>query len=77
MENKDEKFFPNFDPTNDLSQAGKKRRMKRGLGAKPLMETEIRDAQKKSRSAMEAARLLGVSTTPIKNTPRVMVSLKI
>ena len=61
MENKDKSFFPNFDPTNDLSQAGKQRRMKRGLGAKPLLESEIKDAQKKARSAMEAARLLGVS----------------
>ena len=40
-------FFPNFDPTNVLSQAGKQRRMKRGLGAKPLLESEIKDAQKK------------------------------
>ena len=29
MENKNEKIFPNFDPTNDLSQAGKQRKMKR------------------------------------------------
>ena len=43
MENKEESFFPNFDPTNDLSQAGKQRRMKRGLGAKPLLESEIKD----------------------------------
>ena len=35
--------------------------MKRGLGSKPLMESEIKDAQEKARSAMEAARLLGVS----------------
>ena len=61
MENKEDKVFPNFDPTNDLTQAGKQRRMKRGLGAKPLLESEIKDAQSKARSAMEAARLLGVS----------------
>ena len=36
MEYKEESFFPIFDPTNDLSQAGKQRRLKRGLGAKPL-----------------------------------------
>ena len=48
MENKEESFFPNFDPTNDLSQAGKQRRMKRGLEAKPLLESEIKDAQKKA-----------------------------
>ena len=41
MENTNDKMFPNFDPTKDLSQAGKQRRMKRGLGAKPLMESEI------------------------------------
>ena len=45
MENKEDKVFPNFDPTNDLTQAGKQRRMKRGLGAKPLLESEIKDAQ--------------------------------
>ena len=61
MENKDEKIFPNFDPTSNLSQARSNRRMKRGLGAKPLLESEIRDVQSKARSAMEAARLLGVS----------------
>ena len=61
MENKNEKIFPNFDPTSDLSQAGKNRRLKRGLGAKPLMESEIKKAQNKARSAMEAARILGVS----------------
>ena len=61
MENKDEKIFPNFDPTQDLSLAGKNRRMKRGLGSKPLLESEIKEVQTKARSAMEAARLLGVS----------------
>jgi hypothetical protein len=59
-ENNNEKLFPNFDPTKDLSQAPQKR-TKRGLGAKPLLESEIREAQQKARSAMEAARLLGVS----------------
>ena len=53
--------YPNFDPTQDLSQAPKNRRTKRGLGASPLLQAEIEDAQKKARSAMEAARLLGVS----------------
>ena len=28
MENKNEKIFPNFDPTQDLSQAGKQRRIR-------------------------------------------------
>ena len=46
MENKNEKIFPNFDPTQDLS-LGKNRRMKRGLGSKPLLESEIKEVQKK------------------------------
>jgi len=70
MENSEEKFFPNFDPTKDLTLAGKNRRMKRGLGAKPILESEIRDAQKKARSAMEAARLLGISYNTYKKYAR-------
>ena len=50
-----------FDPTMDLSLADNPRRMKRGLGAKPLLESEIKEVQSKARSAMEAARMLGVS----------------
>jgi hypothetical protein len=34
---------------------------KRGLGAKPILESQIRAAQSKSQSAMEAARTLGIS----------------
>jgi transcriptional regulator with XRE-family HTH domain len=37
------------------------KRMKRGIGAKPLLESEIRDAQSKSISAFAAARTLGIS----------------
>ena len=70
MENNENMAFPNFDPTNDLSQAGKQRRMKRGLGAKPLLESEIKEAQKKARSAMEAARVLGVSYNTYKKYAR-------
>jgi hypothetical protein len=72
MENNEneEKVFPNFDPTQDLSLAGKNRRMKRGLGAKPLLESEIKGIQKKARSAMEAARLLGVSYNTYKKYAR-------
>ena len=70
MENNEEKIFPNFDPTKDLTLAGKNRRMKRGLGAKPILESEIRDAQKKARSAMEAARLLGISYNTYKKYAR-------
>ena len=53
-------LFPNFDPTNYLSKAPKQR-TKRGLGARPLLESEIKDVQQKARSAAEAARMLGVS----------------
>lgn len=56
----DDALFPKYDPTKNLSQAPKNR-LKRGLGAKPLLESEIKDIQKKARSAAEAARLLGVS----------------
>ena len=70
MENKNEKIFPNFDPTADLSLARGNRRMKRGLGAKPLLESEIKDVQEKARSAMEAARLLGVSYNTYKKYAR-------
>lgn len=45
-------FFPNLD---------ERPKGKRGLGAKPLLESQIKAAQEKSRSAFEAARLLGVS----------------
>lgn len=73
MENKDDiiKQFPIFDPTQDLSLARGHRRMKRGLGSQPLLESEIRDAQDKARSAMEAARLLGVSYNTYKKYARM------
>ena len=38
-----ESLFPNFDPTKDLSKAPKQR-TKRGLGARPLLESEIKDS---------------------------------
>ena len=54
MENEEvEGFFPNIEPNS--------RTTKRGLGARPLMESQIKAAQEKSRSAFEAARTLGVS----------------
>jgi hypothetical protein len=56
MENEEiqqeDSFFPNLE---------KRRTPKRGIGARPLLESEIKDAQSKSRSAFEAARLLEVS----------------
>jgi len=73
MENKkdENKSFPNFDPTKDLSLANGQRRMKRGVGAQPLLESEIREVQGKARSAMEAARLLGVSYNTYKKYARM------
>jgi len=50
--------FPNFKQRIPVAP---KQRTKRGLGARPLLESEIRDIQTKARSAAEAARLLGVS----------------
>jgi hypothetical protein len=55
MENENQEvegFFPNLENS---------RTTKRGLGARPLMESQIKAAQEKSRSAFEAARTLGVS----------------
>lgn len=60
--------LPHFDPTRDLSQAPSPR--KRGVGAKPLLESEIREAQSKARSAMSAARILGVSYNTYKKYAR-------
>jgi len=59
-EEKEFKEFSNFDPTQNLSLAPQ-RRTKRGLGARPLLESEIKGIQKKARSAAEAAKMLGVS----------------
>lgn len=54
MENKEvEGFFPNLEPNS--------RTTKRGLGAKPILESQIKAAQEKSKSAFEAARTLGIS----------------
>jgi len=74
MENTKEeelKGFPIFDPTQDLSQARGQRRMKRGVGSKGLTEADIVDAQGKARSAMEAARILGVSYNTYKKYARL------
>ena len=67
---KNYKEFPNYDPTHDLSKAPKVR-SKRGMGAKPILEWEIRDAQKKARSAAEAARLLGTSYNTYKKWAKI------
>jgi hypothetical protein len=69
MEEENEDNNKPFDPTEDLSLAPGNRR-KRGLGAQPLMELEILEAQLKARSAMEAARLLGTSYNTYKKYAR-------
>lgn len=61
MEEENDKEQQPFDPTENLSLAPANRRTKRGHGFRPLLEEEILEAQKKARSAMEAARLIGVS----------------
>ena len=53
-----EEFFPNIKNTGKKWSTGT---TKRGLGARQLLETEIREAQEKSHSAFETARTLGVS----------------
>ena len=51
MEEQNEGFFPNME--NRLT--------KRGLGARPILMEQIKAAQEKSKSALEAARTLGIS----------------
>jgi hypothetical protein len=51
MENENEGFFPNLE----------NRITKRGLGARPILLEQIKAAQSKSKSALEAARTLGIS----------------
>ena len=51
MENQE--FFPNLEVSNKTT--------KRGLGARPILESQIRAAQETSKSAFEAARTLGIS----------------
>jgi hypothetical protein len=54
MENEEEiqGFFPNLENS---------RTTKRGLGAKPILESQIKAAQENAKSALEASRVLGVS----------------
>lgn len=58
MEN--EGFFPNLDERTKVDNSSKGT-LKRGLGSRQLLESEIRDAQGRSRSAKDTARTLGVS----------------
>ena len=60
-ENKLEPEFPNLQRKKGGELIAPQQRTKRGLGARPLLESEIRDVQLKARSAAEAARFLGVS----------------
>ena len=67
-EGEDVKGFPNL-KANGL--VAPKQITKRGLGARPLLESEIKDIQSKSRSAAEAARLFGVSYNTYKKYARL------
>lgn len=58
MEN--EGFFPNLDERTNVDNSSKGT-LKRGLGSRQLLESEIREAQKISPSAKGTARTLGVS----------------
>ena len=58
MENKEEPFFPNFDPTKDLSHNDEERRMKRGLGA----ETTFRIRNKRCTKELRNALLISYNT---------------
>jgi hypothetical protein len=54
-----------FDPSNFLPgrrlDIAPRNRVRRGMGASPLLESEIREVQAIARSAAEAARILGVN----------------
>jgi len=60
-ENHNEGFFPNLE----------NRITKRGLGARPILMEQIKAAQVKSRSALEAARTLGISYNTYKKYARM------
>lgn len=60
-ENNSEGFFPNLE----------NRITKRGLGARPILMEQIKAAQEKSRSALEAARTLGISYNTYKKYARM------
>jgi len=53
-------FFPNLDERTKVDNSSKGT-LKRGLGSRQLLESEIREAQGRSRSAKDTARTLGVS----------------
>lgn len=58
---KNKPIFPDYNPADNLLQAGLRRVSKRGLGAQPILEADILLAQQNARSASEAARILGVT----------------
>ena len=57
-------FFPNLED---------RPKGKRGVGARPLLESQIKAAQEKSQSAFEAARTLGVSYNKYKKYAKLYV----
>ena len=58
MEELEDQGFSNYNPNKNYFAP---RIRKRGMGAKPILESEIKEVQKRARSAAEAARLLGIS----------------
>lgn len=61
MENETyETLFPELENNNDVKKPTFNK-TKRGMGYRPLLESEIKDAQNRANSASEAARILGVS----------------
>jgi hypothetical protein len=64
--------FSNYNPKKKNHYFAPTQRVsKRGLGARPLLESEIKEVQKKARSAAEAARLLSVSYNTYKKYARM------
>lgn len=65
----DNSFFPNLVP--DGSRQWSTGTTKKGFGARPLLETEIKEAQKDARSEFEAARNLGVAYNTYKKWAKI------
>lgn len=70
MEEENKGFFPNLEEAIEKGNQSRDKfstgLLKRGLGSRQLLETEIREAQSKSRSARDTARTLGVAYNTLK-----------
>ena len=69
IKKEDNSFFPNLVP--DGSKNWSKGTTKQGWGARPILESEIKEAQKNAQSAFEAARNLGVSYNTYKKWAKI------